>query len=323
LLQLFANRYRDGILALSHTQVRARTVEGALRAVGQSFASLGLPDPRLQPSGKLDLRLSRQISAYKKQDPPPSRVKPIPFPVLAHAVALARAANTPAASTIADMLLLGFFFLLRPGEYAHTDNPDAAPFRLCDVHLLIHNRRIHPYQASEQAFLRVTYIALEFTRQKNGIRGEMVGLCRTGHPLHCPVIALLNRVRHLRTHNAPLTTPLYTYHDTTWHSINTTTLTFHLRHTVIATGHHYGIAATDISIRSLRSSGAMALLCAKVDTDMIRLLGRWRSDEMLRYLHVQAFPLVAPLAEQMLHHGHFSLMANQPLLGIGEAAGTT
>jgi hypothetical protein len=62
----------------------------------------------------------------------------------------------------------------------------------------------------------------------------------------------------------------------------------------------------------------MALLCAKVDTDTIRLLGRWRSDEMLRYLHVQTFPLVAPLASQMLRHGHFSLMSNQQLMGIGE-----
>jgi hypothetical protein len=54
---------------------------------------------------------------------------------------------------------------------------------------------------------------------------------------------------------------------------------------------------------------------------MIRLLGRWCSNEMLRYLHVQAFPLAAPLAAQMLHHLHFSLMSNQPLLGPGGATG--
>jgi len=58
-------------------------------------------------------------------------------------------------------------------------------------------------------------------------------------------------------------------------------------------GPTYGIQPNDISIRSLRSSGTMALLCAKVDTDMIQLLGRWRSDEMLRYWHVQSFPLLA------------------------------
>jgi hypothetical protein len=42
-----------------------------------------------------------------------------------------------------------------------------------------------------------------------------------------------------------------------------------------------GLSPADISVRSLRSSGAMALLCANVDTDRICLLGRWQSNEML------------------------------------------
>jgi hypothetical protein len=92
-------------------------------------------------------------------------------------------------------------------------------------------------------------------------------------------------------------------------------LTAALRTTVYATGANWGLQPPDISIRSLRSSGAMALLCAKVDTDLIRLLGRWRSDEMLRYLHVQSFPIVAPLAAQMLQHGTFTLIPNQPFMG--------
>lgn len=109
------------------------------------------------------------------------------------------------------------------------------------------------------------------------------------------------------------TTLLYTYYDTTWKTIDTTHLTMHLRNTVTVLGPTYGIQPTDISIHSLRSSGAMALLCTKVDTDMIRLLGHWRSNEMLHYLHVQSFPLLAPLAHQMLHHGHYTLMPNLPM----------
>jgi hypothetical protein len=75
-------------------------------------------------------------------------------------------------------------------------------------------------------------------------------------------------------------------------------------------GAHYGIQPHDISIRSLCSSGAMALLCTREDTDTICLLGRWRSDEMLHYLHVQAVPLVAPLANQMLRQGSYTLLPN-------------
>jgi len=65
-----------------------------------------------------------------------------------------------------------------------------------------------------------------------------------------------------------------------------------LRQTVTVLRHTVGIHPNDISIHSLRASGAMALLCAHVDTDRIRLLGRWYSDKMLRYLHVQAYPVV-------------------------------
>jgi hypothetical protein len=93
-------------------------------------------------------------------------------------------------------------------------------------------------------------------------------------------------------------------------NISTSTLTQHLRVALSAIQHEVGITPADISVRSLRASGAMALLCAEVDTDKIRLLGRWRSDEMLRYLHVQAFPIVAPLASQMVRHGFYSFFPN-------------
>jgi hypothetical protein len=64
----------------------------------------------------------------------------------------------------------------------------------------------------------------------------------------------------------------------------------------------------DVSIRSACAGGAMALLCAGVDGDRIRMIGRWRSDEMYRYLHVQAQPAVMNgLAAAMLRGGAFRL----------------
>ncbi len=96
----------------------------------------------------------------------------------------------------------------------------------------------------------------------------------------------------LCSYNATPETPLYSYHHDRWQGITTTALTQQLRQTVTVLGHTVGIHPNDISIRSLRASGAMALLCAHVDTDRIRLLGRWYSDKMLRYLHVQAYPVV-------------------------------
>ena len=44
----------------------------------------------------------------------------------------------------------------------------------------------------------------------------------------------------------------------------------------------------------------MALLVAGIDPDIIQLLGRWRSDEMMRYLHLTAEPIMKDFAKQML-----------------------
>jgi hypothetical protein len=54
----------------------------------------------------------------------------------------------------------------------------------------------------------------------------------------------------------------------------------------------------------------MALLVSKVDTDLIRLLGRWRSNEMLRYLHLQAKPIMHRFARLMVTHGNYHLLPN-------------
>ena len=311
-IQLFAHRYRTGEIAPNGAQVRGKTVGGADRAVGQAFAGMGLPDPRLSAGGHLDLRLSRQLSSYTKHDCPPTRVKPIPLPVLRHAVRCARALDTPYHHALADMIILGFYFLLRPGEYADTANPESSPFRLCDVHLFCHGARISPQQLA--AGTLPTFVALEFTTQKNGVKGELIGLGASGDPSFCPVHTVRNRVLALVQHRAALTTPLYTYYaNNLTFSITSAHLTSALRVAVQIVGIPLGLTPPDISTRSLRCSGAMALLCANVDTDRIRLLGRWRSDEMLRYLHVQAVPVVAPIAAAMLRNGHFNLLPNQPL----------
>ena len=73
-------------------------------------------------------------------------------------------------------------------------------------------------------------------------------------------------------------------------------------------GREYGIAPADISARSLRASGAMAMLCAGIDSVKTQLMGRWRSDAMLRYLHVQSPTLVKDFARRMLAAGSYSLL---------------
>jgi hypothetical protein len=62
----------------------------------------------------------------------------------------------------------------------------------------------------------------------------------------------------------------------------------------------------DVTVRST------ALLCAGIDSDRIRLVGRWRSDEMYYYLHVQAQPVMTGLSAAMLRGGEFRLTPSSP-----------
>jgi hypothetical protein len=100
------------------------------------------------------------------------------------------------------------------------------------------------------------------------------------------------------------------YFNNRWRRVTPTDITASLRTAVIALGPGLGFQPSDISARCLRAAGAMALLCAQVDTDVIRLLGRWRSDEMLRYLHLQAEPVMRNFASLMLSGGSFTLLPN-------------
>lgn len=228
-----------------------------------------------------------------------------------HVLAGAIASQIVPQIAIANMITLAFFFLLRPGEYTGTRNEYSSPFRLCDVALKSGNQRLNLFTASDNDLRAATSCTLEFTTQKNAVRGEVIALSRSGNPQFCPVRCLVDQVLHLRSHGAAPTTPLATY----WHNdrlvpIKPADITTALRAATNTLGPLYGFLPQDISARSLRASGAMALLCAQVDSDVIRLLGRWRSDEMLRYLHVQAEPVMRHFSSRMITGGNFTLHPN-------------
>ena len=52
----------------------------------------------------------------------------------------------------------------------------------------------------------------------------------------------------------------------------------------------------------------MALLMALVDTDTIRLVGRWQINIMIRYLHSLDQGLILGLTAHMVQHGNYALI---------------
>jgi hypothetical protein len=98
------------------------------------------------------------------------------------------------------------------------------------------------------------------------------------------------------------------YKSNQWRPITPNDITLALRHAVRLIGPEVGLVKADVSARSMRAGGAMALLCAQVDGNIIRLLGRWQSNDMPRYLHLHVHPVMRNFAAQMLQHGMYNLV---------------
>jgi hypothetical protein len=257
---------------------------------------VGAADPRLNHHGDVDFRLTRQYSSYKKTDPPPTRVKPIPLALLHHVFHWATVLNLTNCqqwTMIGNLIYLAFFFLLRPGEYCFSSEDAFHPFRLCDVGLYIGARHIDIFAEPEANLWAATSCTLMFSTQKNGTRGEIIGHARSGALHACPVTCIIRLILHARQNNAPPTLPLCAIKvNNTWQLVTSPQITGGLRLQVAIHGFQFGLVPADISAKSLRASGAMALLLGGIDADRIKLVGRWKTDEMLRYLHAQAEPVM-------------------------------
>ncbi|KAI2502275.1 hypothetical protein MHU86_12164 [Fragilaria crotonensis] len=185
LLQLYAQRYRDGTIAAGRHPVRARTVDDAVRAVGQTYAGMGAPDPRLDRHGQLDLRLAALYRAWKRMDDPPTRVKPLSLAVVAHVWATAHRDATPRALATAECLVIGFYFLLRPGEYLGT--PRGTQFLLRNVKFWIGSRALSPSACREDELLATTFAALTFNVKRTASAMKPSGMAgRATSPLPGP-----------------------------------------------------------------------------------------------------------------------------------------
>lgn len=275
--------------------------------MGQAYAGLGAPDPRLNVHGRPDFRLTSLYQAWSKDDDPPSRVKPLPLTLMTQTVTLSRREATAESQAIADLLPIGVFFLLRPGEYMGTPQHASDDlFRLQDVRLWVGSRPLDHATCPIPDLQAATFAALTFTRQKNGVRNETIGHGRSGDPRICPVLCIVSRVIALRAWHAPPTTPLNAYGAAPLRYVQARDVTRRLR-AALAIHPHPGYAAKDVSARSTRAGGAMALLCAGFAGDRIRMIGRWRSDELFRYLHVQAQPVMTGVAAAMLRGGSYQL----------------
>ena len=305
-LQVFALRVRDGRFSASGNAVRSSTVADALHAVAQTFTIVGRRDPRWAAgSNTTDTRLTRLLRSFAKTDAPPTRVKPIPLALLHLATNIALQANDVTSLAASDLMWLAFFFLLRPGEYSNA-GPSSHPFRIADVQLWHNTTQLDPLTAETSALRQATFVTLTFATQKNGTRNERIGHGCTTHISSCPVRSVVRRILYLREHNATTHSYLCCC-GPELQPLPTSSITNLLRQACLASPSH-SLNISDITAKALRATGTTALLNENIVGDKIKLLGRWKSDAMLRYLHLQAHHLMQDYSTIMLAGGDYNLL---------------
>jgi hypothetical protein len=111
---------------------------------------------------------------------------------------------------------------------------------------------------------------------------------------------MIRRVRHLCEHQMPPQTPLFVFFiQGVQHHVTDRMITAHLRLAGLAVQqpNHYTVGA-------LCNTRAQALLQAKTPLPMIKLIGRWRSNKVFRYLTARSEHLMEPFAGAMLHNAY-------------------
>ena len=253
-------------------------------------------------------------------------MKPIPVSLVVHALNFAYHLihGNDERQAIANMICIAFFFCLRPGEYTGTVTDDQA-FALNDVAFYLGTTKLNNVLSSDFEIESATCLTLTFTTQKNGDKGEIVAHARSDDPMCCPVTSTIRQFmvhrREFRRRGSGYDgrVKLATYYNSNHVRvpIRADMVTKALRWHAGVLQPTTGINPKDVSARSLRAGGAMALLTGGCDTNVIKLLARWHSDAMMRYLHQQSVPVFQNLASKMFNNGTFTFLPEEwvPVVG--------
>ena len=111
--------------------------------------------------------------SWSKNDPPPKRVKPCPVTVVLWLLNQVYNPVIPLESdmSLADIICIAFFFLLRPGEYSGTTS-DKTTFTLNDVYLYLGKQKLSFTTATDTELGAATFLCSSFHDKKEPSKGQ-------------------------------------------------------------------------------------------------------------------------------------------------------
>ena len=261
-------------------------MEGYLCDVAQIFSGVGGEDPRLDILDKIEFHISWHIRAYAWEDSPPDRVLPVtiklPHECWQHLrwVCISSDYFRPALPYVIPPLLdrkiwqgrqghaFGplqagghSFFHQLPSPYIIWHTPIQSPMgHLCGPRLKW-PEELSLWGVHQTCTLRPP---TRLRRVMHPLQGGIPPYTRWPPPTTRSVMSkwkIYGTTSPAQLLYIPSTPPAPTW------------------------GYSLGVQPEKISAWSLRSSGAMALLLGNIDAGTIRIIGRWRSDKMMHYLH--------------------------------------
>ena len=103
------------------------------------------------------------------------------------------------------MIIIAYFFILCPRENTGFKSYSTT-FQLEDISFIC-GRSVFGATATEAELQAAIFMALNFSTQKNGLRGKKIGHKASWDPLLCTKSALLWRVLHFRANKATSCNP--------------------------------------------------------------------------------------------------------------------
>jgi hypothetical protein len=263
----------------------------------------GLADPRrADPSQhRLDKELSDYITFCSSKDPAPRPQQALPSSTILWIAQYFGSATSVRLRTVANLVVLAFFFLLRVGEYTRSTDKRTkltVPIRRQDVKLW-HQGHLLAHDLPLATLLTADAVTIRLENQKNGFKGAVLHHYASRRAL-CPVrsaVLLVHPIAHL-----PRDTGLGTYisADGAVQRVSAAEVRACVQAGAAGDGlENRGYDLARIGSHSLRSGGATHLKLCGCDELTIMKLGRWSSNTYLRYIQTQIGDLAKGLATKM------------------------
>ena len=321
-LTAFAARVRQGYYGNGNT-IKVQSVTDAMAAISKTIELAGYRSPVYRADNKYNLSIERAVEGWRRDDPLaiPQLAVPVTVP-LQMAEEAYRSNGTALLRTIADLALIGFFYLLRVGEYTRprvvTRNGKIVSatrtkqFKIKDVGFF-KDGVILPRRSPLAILLTADQCTLKITNQKNGRMGETITHETVKDAIHGPVTAVARRVHHILSNGGTEDFLLSDYINEAgvWNTITASQMRQGVRTSVKTLKlDQNGIDPDLVGVHSLRAGGAMALKLQGVSDTIIQKQGRWTSMTFLQYIHNQIAHLSKSLSTKMSTQLIFQNIAN-------------